>query len=444
MVERRDRAPLPALSGSAARLAEAVRAGLARGGVGPADRLVVAASGGLDSMALAHTLVEIGQPIVLVHIDHGLRSDSGEDSAFVGQQGAQLGVEVVRVGVAVGPGNVQARARRARYAALADVARQRSCRVVATGHTATDQAETVLMALVRGAGLRGLAGMPDRRELAEGVELVRPMLRVPRAEVEAAASEAGWPWREDPSNAASAYQRNRLRHGVLPLLREEGGAEVDARIAAAAQSARGALDVVRRQTLPESGPLLPLDPLAGLSAGAQRVVLAEALATWAPQAARSSALVERVRRLLGQDAGAHVASGGVRVWRERDALRIEPDASDADAGVLAVAPLAAVPDRFGADPLSEVVDLDRAGDVTVRLWREGDRLRPLGMDGSTRVSDLLRERGVPRALRAGVPVVVRGDEVLWVVGHRLAASVAVRPETVRAGRWTWRPTDAPG
>ena len=367
---------------------------------------------------------------------------------------------------------------------------------------------------MRGAGLRGLAGMTERRRLADGVEIVRPMLQVSRAEVEAAATAAGWPWREDPSNTSDAYRRNRLRHSVLPWLRQEGGAEVDARIAASAQSARGALGLIRRSEIPEGAPVLPLDSLAGLPPDAQRVVLAEALARWAPRATRSSALVERVRLLLGRDVGAAVASGGVRVWRERGALRIEPypekpSASDADlpyevpspwgdrasdgasqgqgegsgrvvsgvgvragrpphpsplppeggegtvsshavvlvrndAGTLTVAPLAAVPSEFDADPYSEVVDLDRAGDATLRLWQDGDRIRPLGLDGSTLVSDLLRQRGVPRALRAGVPVVVRGDEVLWVVGHRLAASVAVRAGTTRAARWTWHPTDATG
>ena len=464
---------------------------------------MVAASGGIDSTVLAHALVEVGQPIVLAHIDHGLREDSHRDGAFVEEQAAHLGVEAERIAVTVEPGNVQAQARRARYAALAEAAHQRTCRWVATGHTATDQAETVLMALMRGAGLRGLAGMPERRALAEAVGVVRPMLQVSRADVEAAAAEGGWAWREDPSNAGDAYRRNRLRQTVLPLLRDEGGADVDARIAASAQGARGGLDLIGTRVLPDSGPLLPLDALAGLPPDAQRVLLAEALARWAPRATRSSALVDRVRQLIdGGVVGAQVASGGVRVWRERGALRIEPYPSGVSqssakfsydvpspwgegqgeglrvgdrgsetrthrpphpskggegtasshavvlaqngAGTLTATPLAAVPGEFGADPLSEIVDLDQAGSVTLRLWQHGDRIRPLGMDGSTLVSDLLRQRGVPRALRAGVPVVVCGDRVLWVVGHRLAASVAVRPETMRAARWTWRPAGGAG
>lgn len=425
------------------RLVEAVRQGLVRCGVAPTDRLVVAASGGVDSMALLHAFVEVRQPIMVATIDHGLDGGSGETAAFVLSEAARLGIEAETVAVQVEPGNVQAQARDARYAALADAARRQSCAAVATGHTATDQAETVLMSLIRGAGLRGLAGMPQRRPLADGVDLVRPMLQLSRAEVEAAARERGWPWREDASNATGVYQRNRLRHNVMTLLRREGGEGVDSRIADAAASARGALDVVANRV---SGPdrVLSISTLTSLSPDAQRVLLAEAVGQWAPSATRSSALVERLRHLAGAPVGAHVDSGGVRVWRQRDGLRFDMEDPAPATGTLTVTPLDAVPGRFDLGAFTELVDLDRAGEVQVRTWREGDRIRPLGLDGSTLVSDLLRNRDVSRADRGGVPVVVRGGEILWVVGHRLAASVAITAETVRAGKWTWRPGEGSG
>ena len=424
-------------------LVEAVRQGLGRCGVAPTDRLVVAVSGGVDSMVLLHVLVELQQPIVVVTIDHGLRDGSADDAAFVWAQAARLGVEAERVAVEVERGNVQAQAREARYRALGEVAQRRSCSAVATGHTATDQAETVLMALVRGAGLRGLAGMPERRALTDGVDVVRPMLQVSRAEVERAAETRGWTWREDVSNVSGDYWRNRLRHNVLPQLREEGGGGVDRRIAASAARARGAVEWMADRLAHASERSIPLDQLAHMSADAQRVIVAEALAQWAPEATRSAALVERVRTLIEVPVGACVAGGGIWVWRERDGLRIDT-ADPTPLGTLTVTPLPAVPTSFPPDPFTEVVDFGRAGDVTVRRWREGDRIRPLGLDGSQLVSDLLRERGVPRADRASAPVVARGSEILWVVGHRLAASVAVTAATERAAKWSWHPAEGPG
>ena len=422
-------------------LPERVRAGLAACDVAPDARVLVAASGGVDSTVLLRTLVGLGQPVVAAHVDHRLRDESADDGVFVAALAERLGVPVERLTVEVAPGNVQAEARRARYAALADAARRHACGAVATGHTASDQAETVLAALARGAGLRGLAGMPRSRALASGVRLVRPLLDVSRAEVDAEARQTGWAWREDPSNETDIYGRNWLRHHVMPLLAEAMGEGVDQRIAASADAARSALALVGRQrdAASDGAGRLRLDALADLAAPVRLAVLAEAAADWAPEATRSRALVERLASLVDAEVGERVEAAGLRVWRERDVLRFETDATPGLQGTLDVVALDGVPTTFGADPFEETVDADRAaGAVEVRAWREGDRIRPLGLNGSQLVSDLLRDRGVPRADRPRVPVVLVEGEVAWVVGHRLAATVAVGPETRRAARWAWR------
>ncbi len=143
--------------------------------------------------------------------------------------------------------------------------------------------------------------------------------------------------------------------------------------------------------------------------------------------------------------GACVESGGLRVWRERDAIRFETGAPVPDLGCLVSTPVDGVPTAFPSDPLAEMVDLDRVdGPVALRFWRAGDRIRPLGLGGSRPVADVLRESGVPRADREAVPVVTVGDRVAWVVGHRLAASVALTDATRRAARWAWRASVEPG
>ncbi|HEX8386955.1 MAG TPA: tRNA lysidine(34) synthetase TilS, partial [Rubricoccaceae bacterium] len=195
--------------------AERLRAQAAeRCALAPGDRLAVGTSGGVDSTVLFRSLIALGFDAVAVYVHHGLRAEAADEAAFVQDMAREEGAEAVVVRAPVGAGNRQGEARRARYAALAEAASSLGCTVIATGHTTTDQAETVLMALVRGAGLRGLAGMAPRRPLDAadpgGLALLRPLLWATRAEVEAEARARGWAWREDASNAGDAYRRNRI------------------------------------------------------------------------------------------------------------------------------------------------------------------------------------------------------------------------------------------
>ena len=428
-------------------LAAQVHDGLRAAGVEEAGRLAVAVSGGLDSMVLLRTCAALGRDLVALHVDHQLRSGGHEDAAFVAALARDLGAEFEGLSVEVADGNVQAEARRARYASLAEAADRHGCRWVVTAHTASDQAETVLAALVRGAGLRGLAGMPLTQTIGPGVTLVRPMLSVSRAAVESEAATRRWSWREDASNAGRAYRRNRLRADVLPWMEAEHGDGVDLRIAASATAARAALGLVqeRLQALTVGTGRLAVEGLRALSRDAQSLVLAEAAAQWAPEAGRSASRVARLATLVDAEVGACVESGGLRAWRERAAVRFETSAAPVLDGMLVSTPLLETPDFFPADRFTEMVDVDRvSGSVQVRGWREGDRIQPVGMVGSRLVSDLLRERGVARADRAHVPVVLVEGEVAWVVGHRLSARVAVTAETRGVLEWAWRRSEGAG
>lgn len=452
-------------------LAERLLASAARdGGVTRADRLAVAVSGGVDSTVLLRTLAEAGWPLIAVHVHHGLRAEADADAAFVVRLGGEVGVDAEAVRVEVGPGNVQAEAREARYAALEVAARRHGCAAVVTAHTATDQAETVLMNLIRGAGLRGLGGMAPRRPLCTGSEvaLVRPMLEVTRAEVEAEAVRRGWTWREDASNATGVYRRNRIRRDVLPLLDAEGGPGVAVRIARAAATARAALggpapgavlDAHGRDT--PAGGRLDVSAVAALPEAVRALVWAEALHRWAPGATASGPTVERIDALLDAPAGRRVEAGGAAVWREAGGLSFGhagaagpplPSPVDARSGLWAVDTEVGTvwsclpaPGPSASGPDAVRVDADRVpGTVTVRPWADGDRIRPVGMDGSKRVSDLLRERGVPASVRRSVLVVAAGEEVLWVVGHRLSRDVAATDSAVRVVEWAWAPRVASG
>jgi tRNA(Ile)-lysidine synthase len=219
-------------------LAHEVEAGLARARVEPGTRVLVAASGGADStalLALAAGLAARGRVLVAAgHVDHGLRPESVHDRTAAGDSAGRLGVGFAFRTLSLEKGSgMPGRARDARYRALAEMAREAGCAAVLTAHHADDQAETMLLAFARGAGLAGLGGMPARRALDGGVALVRPCLRIARASLRTACEDLGLSWREDPGNARDDSPRGRMRHVVIPALEavSPGAAERAARTA---------------------------------------------------------------------------------------------------------------------------------------------------------------------------------------------------------------------
>ena len=209
----------------AARFLAGLRAGIAAVDL-EAWPLVVGVSGGGDSVALLLGLLRIAPAaagrLVVAHAEHDLRPAAAADREFVVALAERLGLSPAWRQLAVrdaGDGRgegLEARARRLRYAFLADVARSAGARHVAVAHTADDQAETILHRVLRGTGVAGLAGMPRARELCPGVGLVRPLLAVSRGDVRAFLAAEGAEWREDETNADTARARNFLRHELLP------------------------------------------------------------------------------------------------------------------------------------------------------------------------------------------------------------------------------------
>ncbi len=199
-------------------------------------QVVVAVSGGADSVGLLRGLVSLAESdrstLVVAHFDHRLRPDSEDDAAFVGdlcrheRVRYELGV-ASRDLAAESAGSIEEAARDARYEFLTGVARRAGARYIATAHTADDQAETILHRIVRGTGIRGLAGIPASRELVPGITLVRPLLEFRRAEIVEYLNELGQPFRSDATNLDERFTRNRIRNTLLPVLRSEYNPLVD-------------------------------------------------------------------------------------------------------------------------------------------------------------------------------------------------------------------------
>jgi tRNA(Ile)-lysidine synthase len=317
---------------------------------GGAAGLVVAVSGGADSVALARAVAEArgsaAGPLVLAHLNHLLRgADSDSDADFVAGLHAGLkatGVADVRLCVerldVAGlvkreKANLEALARRERYRFLAEVAHREGVRHVATAHTADDQAETVLHRLLRGAGMQGLRGIAARRPLAEGVELIRPLLTSTRADILGYLKEVQQGFREDHTNQDRRRTRNRIRHELLPLLQRDYNPAVAgalARLAAQAQETFALEEEQARQLLlqaekPRAGALCVLE-WAALAAAGRHQARAALRLLWAregwPLDAMSFDAWERLAGVVFGEAAACDLPGGVRARRRGRVLRL--------------------------------------------------------------------------------------------------------------------------
>jgi tRNA(Ile)-lysidine synthase len=190
------------------------------GALRPGGHVLVACSGGSDSVALAAILATLSKSLrlrlTLAHVNHGARASAWQDEAVAMRVAAALGLPF-KVAALKLSSHGEAEMREARYEALVRLARNSGCSAVATGHNASDQTETVLLALFRGTGVDGLAGMPPRRPLAEGVDLVRPVLRLEREDLRSYAAHFGLPYAIDPTNADRTLRRNAVRAALAAL-----------------------------------------------------------------------------------------------------------------------------------------------------------------------------------------------------------------------------------
>lgn len=438
--------------------------------------VVVMVSGGADSTCLLRLLAQedivLGLQLSVLHVHHGLRGDDADaDAEFVARVGGELGVpvRVERVdvaGFAAEHGlNLEDAGRIVRYRLADEELDDRCSRAgvspaqgrIAVAHTRDDRTETFLMRLAQGAGAGGLTTLKPVRD-----RIVRPLIEAPRAAVREYLSDLGQDWREDATNADTARLRARVRHELLTLMRDINPRFDDALARSVDLLAQedALLDEMAtafaRDFARVDGERVEFDVgmMLTLSLPMRRRTVRKAVFTVFPQASRLEfAHVEALVDGLGTEGFARDLPGGLRAEVRYGTMAVsravEGDRSVApgllmipgtvdlgEAGTLSAEP---VDPRFVDEGL-QAITVDAATlepPLLVSAPREGDRLQPLGMTGTKKVSDLLVDEKVPKGDRPGIPIVRSGDGIVWVAGVRMGEQYKVTEATREAVRLTW-------
>ncbi len=437
------------MSGGQNRLVAAVSAALVRAGVGANSSILPGLSGGADSVALLHVLLELqpklGFRLAAAHLNHRIRAvEADRDEAFVRELCERLEVALIverAEGLDIGSANLEERARDARHAFLECAADECGANFIGLAHHADDQAETVLMRMLRGAGVTGLAAMQER---GPG-RIIRPMLAIPREGILDYVRERRLEFVEDSSNAWRSILRNRIRHELMPMLDREYAPGVARRLAELGGEMRalddlvatlaereldalmlgpGALDAARLAQVPEALVNPVLRGFIARTAGSLRRI------------ERSHIDALRRRALEGGPGAAIDLPGGWRAEREYSALKLFRRSSrpkneysislalDGDTRIDA-ARLMITGRRKPVDSIAMPASLSEAvfdadalekGVLVARSFRHGDRVAPLGIEGHRKLKEVYIDRKISRGKRSGWPIVMLGDEIAWVPG----------------------------
>jgi tRNA(Ile)-lysidine synthase len=441
------------------------------------DRILVAVSGGPDSVALLHVLHELQNEFSLhlevAHLQHGIRgAEAEEDARFVAELAERLAlpfhlkkINLPRMKSEAGRGNLEALARKERYRFFAAVVRERNLGKVATAHTQDDQAETVLMWFLRGSGMKGLGGMepihhfqPEGCIADESIAVVRPLLAVSKAEIIDFLNAKRLAYRVDRTNQDTRLLRNWIRSELIPKLKERSDPGFSTRLAHQAELLRDddwVLEVLARRELDRIRRADGLDRELFLEqpAALQRRILR----LWIEEArghllgvdfAHIAALLEFIR--AGPPQGSLAIPGGLQLVKEYQVLRLVkrnrkwkraacysyelrigtplgiPEAGMTIHSERMAAPLANLPDSL-SEAVFDTARLPQT--LTLRNFRRGDRFQPLGLAGHKKVKDLFIEKKIPLSVRATLPLLLAGDEILWIPGHGRSEAAKIGPAT---------------
>lgn len=428
------------------------------------ETLVVGVSGGIDSVTLVTALCRVASArnlsIVIVHVNHKLRSHhSDDDAAFVSQIASDLGCHVVVIDAPtlqhrdISDIGIEAAARDQRYSAFAAAAAEHKARFVLTAHSLEDNVETFLMNAARGSGFKGLAAIPESRPLGSEVHVLRPLLGCRRSHIRMYAQETGLAWREDHTNDTMDYTRNRVRNIVLPALEQAIGQGVLLGIHHSATHLRALKDAVEFLILPyrsaftgdlafssDDDVFIEIAPLISLPSSLRSLIVQQYLGLSREDVARICALIDAEVGTLA------TLSKGLTALRDRNRICIEPPSDSCPVkgfsieitgsgtyehnGTVLHVDLPAAPSQEFSTHTVQFDVQNVSPPLIWRTWNDGDRIAPFGMDGKTcLVSDILTNARVPHEQRRRMQVLTDSRGILWICGLRRSDRAPVTEKT---------------
>ncbi|HLX45092.1 MAG TPA: tRNA lysidine(34) synthetase TilS [Bryobacteraceae bacterium] len=404
------------------------------------NRVIVAVSGGADSVCLLHALRELEMSLAgVAHFNHKLRGEESDaDEHFVTAMASRMGIPFYRAEAHVGaaPGNLEQTARRVRREFLSGLMRDGAGDRVALGHTQDDQAETVLFRILRGSGLAGLAGVHPVTE--DG--FVRPLIQVTRADVLEFLNARGIEWREDRTNQEVRFARNRIRHGLLPELKRDWNPRLSQALAHLADLAyeeerwwgRNLPDLL---TETGGGVEFPANELMNLDRSVARRLIRAAIAR--AKGDLRGIEFQHVERIVDIATGRRLRLPGIDVTRSFDWIRIAaPGTTPAVEPVEVMVPGSyATPDGTGqiqlevdetASAACANLKVDLAARIELRAWRPGDHYRPVGKSRDRKLTEMFQSARVPSWRRRLWPILEGDGKILWAKEFGAAAGAPIR------------------
>ncbi|HCR48933.1 MAG TPA: tRNA lysidine(34) synthetase TilS [Bacteroidetes bacterium] len=447
---------------------------MARLSIGPPPQhIVLGLSGGLDSVVLAHALVTHDYAVTAVHINYRLRGEASEaDALFVQEYCRQLGischVEVFEAQHITPNGDsLQAFARSLRYRVFARIAHTVGASFVAVAHHADDQAETMILNLLRGTGIEGLAGMPPQRPLSKNADVwvIRPLLSYRKRELIQYARKNQLTWREDTSNHHLKYRRNVVRQRLMSIIKKDFGDKAIDHMVATMNDLRDYLDYdfytklsALFEVIQVAENALRLKNLNDLPAVWRKRLYLEALKRWLPTVPQTRNLLSRVDLLLVSQPGTKLILPNGIILRDRETIvfmkdvYVSSDTFQLRPGMPCETPWGLFemdilytddPEelRRSREPNTEIWAAPPENTVfQIRAWAIGDHFRPFGMKGhSKKMSDFLTDAKIPAAQRKHIPVFLAGSEIWAVLGQRPCESARITPQTKQVLRLRWLP-----
>ena len=434
--------------------------------INPGEKVLAAVSGGVDSMVMLHFLhrqreiMEI--ELAVAHFNHKLRAQESErDEKFVRRLADKLKLPF-HAGKwerkeDLTPGSLQMKARKARFIYFDSIIQQRNYHKLALAHNKNDHLETILIALLKGYGFKGIAGI-----LPQSGGRIHPFLNITRSEILSYAKKHDLRWVEDSSNYNTYYLRNYMRMEIIPRL-QTAIPQFDSSLLSLAQTCFQIDSTLTSstETLWENGSVrwekdrIILDIVEFLTYlnVIQNYILIDICAKLNSDFHPSTGIIENIKKLCGGNTGSFIKIGHIEIVKDRNKLIFARQAQaqhhlivdlnetyQIDGITLKTETVNVDSVEFNSNPEVEFADLDNIqGSLTFRNWRKGDRFHPLGMEHSMKVSDFLINQKISRIDKNQTFVLCDDHKIVWLCGLRLDDRVKIKKNTTRAVRFTFRP-----